>query len=288
VYQLPHRVPGSTAVHDDPVTVSKQASLHPAGDYLEKKTDPFLDLEVMQEHNHRRCGAAAPGKRKKYGRVGELVDDDAVIIPGGGPAEQAPQGRIEKVKRTEKIGAAGKLETIDLHPPLFQELDNLPVVQIATGDLPERTIDNEQKPHSLRIDVGRPGSFGFPDLHLKLDDGFDVKVAMSQAFHKSRMDVLGHVLHTYLPVFEKLQIIQQFALDCIDQLLKLFLHYGYIHRKSVFIQNMGRAGPLHHVFVLMGESFLAKITDKEMARPEGILDADLVHCSLLLYGSNTI
>jgi hypothetical protein len=90
---------------------------------------------MMKEHDDRRSGAATSGKRKKHGWMGEFVNDDAVIISGRGSTEQAPEGRMKQVERTEKIGTGGKLETIDLHSTLSQELDDLPVVQIPTGDL---------------------------------------------------------------------------------------------------------------------------------------------------------
>jgi hypothetical protein len=192
------------------------------------------------------------------------------------------------LKRTKKIGAGGKLQAVDLDPPILQVLDHLSVVQITAGDLLQRTVDDEQQPHSLRMDVGSPGDLGFPDLHLKLDDGLQRKAAPVQLLDKSRMDIVGHVLHAHLAIFEELQIVEKFALNLICQILKLLLHYGDIHGETVLIQHVGRADPLHNVFVLMRLGFLVKITDKEMTRRELALDAYLIHGSLLLYGSNTI
>ena len=171
------------------------------------RTDPFLDLEVVQQNDHRRAGPNPPANRKKHRRMNELIDNYAVVAAGLVSSEQPPQRGVERLKGTEEIGTCRQLQAVYLNSLTLEVLDHLPVIQITARDLLERAVDDEQQPHALRMDVGRPGGFGFPDLHLKLDDRFQRKTASVQSIHKCRVYVVGHVLHAHLAVFEELQIV---------------------------------------------------------------------------------
>jgi hypothetical protein len=82
--------------------------------------------------------------------MGKLVQNNTVVAASClGSLKQTPQRGMEGVKRTEKIGQYGELEKVN-HIALFPKvLDNLSVVEIASGDLAEGTVDDKKKPHSL-------------------------------------------------------------------------------------------------------------------------------------------